>query len=120
VGWVVSVWITTTVVALPGGKIHTCRYPANTAASAAFSTSASSNTINGAFPPSSSITGFRCSPAFAAILRPTAVLPVKLILRTSRCAISAFVISGPSSRVLPMTFRAPGGSPASTNMDARR
>ena len=44
---------------------------------AASSTSASAATITGDFPPSSRVTGVRCSAAAAMTARPTAGLPVK-------------------------------------------
>ncbi len=46
---------------------------------------ASSKMIAGACPPSSIVTRFMCSPAIAARCLPTAVDPVKLILRTTGC-----------------------------------
>lgn len=63
---------------------------------AAFSKFASSKTIADALPPSSSSTGLMCLPAVDAIIEPTIVLPVKLILRTAGWAISALVTTGAS------------------------
>ena len=54
---------------------------------AATSTSASSNTITGAWPPSSMVTRFMCAPAIAASCLPTTVEPVNEILRITGCGI---------------------------------
>lgn len=50
---------------------------------AAFSRLASSKTMAEALPPSSRSTGFVYLPAVDAMIEPTVVLPVKLILRTA-------------------------------------
>ena len=50
--------------------------------SAAVSTSASSHTITGEWPPSSMVQGFMSPPAMAASCLPTGTEPVKEILRT--------------------------------------
>ena len=55
----------------------------DTAPSAAAARSASSNTMNGAFPPSSKETRFSCWLAPAIRLLPTSVDPVKATLRTA-------------------------------------
>ena len=54
---------------------------------AATSTSASSKTITGAWPPSSIVTRFMCWPASAASCLPTTVEPVNEILRITGCGI---------------------------------
>lgn len=92
----------------------------NAASFAAASKSASSITINGAFPPSSSKIGFKHDPALAASFRATPELPVKLIFFTTSCSISAFVICAASSRAWLMTFMTPGGNPASAAMEVTR
>lgn len=58
------------------------------------------------------MTGLRWWPAISAILRPTAVEPVKLILRTCGAAISACVTSAADSREWPSRPSTPLGSPA--------
>ena len=58
----------------------------------AFSISASSNTINGAFPPNSKAKRFIWSAAWRIKLRPTGVDPVKLTTRTAECFIIASVV----------------------------
>ena len=63
---------------------------------AAFSRFASLRTIVGAFPPSSIKTGFKFLPACAAMILPTAVLPVKLIFLTKGCSMIAVVTSAAS------------------------
>ena len=60
---------------------------------AATSTSASSNTIAGAWPPSSIVTRFMCRPASAASCLPTTVEPVNEILRMTGCGIRYSEIS---------------------------
>ena len=69
----------------------------NAAPSTAASRSASSSTTSGAFPPSSSRLGTRCSAHVFAISRPTRVDPVKLTLRVARWAIIASTTSGASA-----------------------
>src|SRR3989454_268185 len=90
---------------------HTCPWLnqiASTTPSTTLSRSASSNTMKGLFPPSSS-DSFLPEPAVALrMIRPTSVEPVKAILSTSGCITS-------SSPVRPSpvtTFNTPGGSPA--------
>ena len=76
----------------------------------AASRSASSNTTNGALPPSSSCTRWPCTAAAAITLRPTAVDPVNVTTSTSRCPASAV----PTSEPAPVTtLNTPSGSPAS-------
>jgi hypothetical protein len=58
--------------------------------------SASAQTMELAFPPSSSSTGFRLLPAACAMILPTPVLPVKLTFFTAGCSISAAVTSAAS------------------------
>ena len=71
--------------------------------------SASSKTIYGAFPPSSIETFFMVSAALRTSVLPTEVEPVKEILRTSRLAMIASLISC----VFPATaLRTPSGTPA--------
>ena len=61
-----------------------------------FSISASSNTMEGLFPPSSRVTSFRFVSAEAFnILRPTKVLPVNAILRIPGCSLIACPTSSP-------------------------
>ena len=79
-------------------------------ASMAFSTSASSQTMHGHCPPSSSVT--RLMPSAAAFITdtPPATLPVSAALRTNGCRTSA------SPTLLPppvITLNTPGGNPIS-------
>ena len=79
--------------------------------STARSRSASSNTMKGALPPSSSdsflMVGAHCSIS----VRPTSVEPVKLSLRTASLSHRA----APISRELPVTtWNTPAGTPASS------
>ena len=77
---------------------------------AATAMSASSNTITGAWPPSSIVARFMCRPAMAASCLPTAVEPVKEILRMTGCGMRYDEISAGS----PYTrFTVPAGTPAS-------
>ena len=84
----------------------------NAAALTASSRSASSSTISGALPPSSSSTGFRWSAARLATIRPTAVDPVKLIRRTAGWSISAPTTSPAWSGALVTRLTTPSGKPA--------
>ena len=78
--------------------------------SAAASTSASSHTITGEWPPSSIVHGFMSAPAIAASCFPTGIEPVKEILRT----IGELMRYVETSLGTPhTTFRHPGGNPAS-------
>ena len=77
----------------------------------AASMSASSKTMNGALPPSSIDTRFMVAAAAAVSALPTAVDPVKVILRTSGLDIS----SAPMARAGPVTMLStPAGTPASS------
>ena len=82
----------------------------------ALSRSASSNTMNGACPPSSSDTRTTLAALLARRIRPTSVLPVKLTCRTVRLSKNASVMPGASSPVT--TLRTPAGKPASTESSA--
>lgn len=80
-------------------QIHVCpalRNPDATANAAAFSMAASSNTMYGAFPPSSMLTLFMLSAAFFIKSFPTRVDPVNVILRTSGFVESSAPIDGAS------------------------
>jgi len=70
----------------------------------------------GDLPPSSSVTRLSCSPARAAIWRPTGVDPVKAILSTPGCSTS----SAPVSPSPVTTFSTPSGRPASSASSASR
>ncbi len=84
------------------------------APSTAASRSASSKTMNGALPPSSSETFFTLEAHCAISNFPTSVEPVKPSLRTIGADVSTRPISGASS-ALPVTIPStPGGSPASS------
>ena len=75
----------------------------------ASSRSASSNTMNGALPPSSMLVFFTVGAHCASSFAPTSVDPVKVSLRTSGLEVS----SAPSSPAGPvMTLQTPGGKPA--------
>jgi hypothetical protein len=79
------------------------------APSAAASRSASSNTMNGALPPSSSDSFLIVGATCAMSLRPTSVEPVNESLRTVGLA----HISPPTCDALPITtLNTPGGNPA--------
>ena len=92
----------------------------NAAALTASSRSASSSTISGALPPSSSSTGLSCSAARLATIRPTAVEPVKLIRRTAGWSISAPTTSPASAGALVTRLTTPSGKPASANASTIR
>ena len=78
----------------------------------ATSRSASSKTMWAALPPSSMVTGLRCSPATLAACRPTAVDPVNAILSTPGWRSSA----SPTTWPLPVTtLSTPSGTPASVS-----
>src|SRR5690625_4298856 len=83
---------------------------ATNAPSTAASTSASSNTMNAPFPPSSSSGCTTRSAALAMIVRPTAVEPVNVTIAVLGCSISASLFScgGPCTRLI-----TPSGIPAS-------
>lgn len=78
------------------GGYRTCIKAPRAQHMAAFSKLASSKTMADAFPPSSSSTGFTYLPAVEATIEPTAVLPVKLTLRTAGFAIRAVVTADAS------------------------
>ena len=88
---------------------------ASTTPSTTLSRSASSKTMKGDLPPSSS-DSFLPVPAVATrMMRPTSVDPVKAILSTSGCSTSAAPV-----RPSPVTmFTTPGGSPASRQISAK-
>src|SRR5262252_3472942 len=75
----------------------------------AASRSASSNTMNGAFPPSSILVFLIVGAHCASSLAPTSVDPVKVSLRTSGFEVSSAPVS-PDGPV--MTLHTPGGMPA--------
>src|SRR5581483_2546664 len=86
------------------------------APSTASSRSASSKTISGALPPSSSATFFTVAADFASRSRPTAVEPVKLSARTAvlRVSTSPTISASPTT-----TLSTPGGRPARSASSAR-
>jgi hypothetical protein len=90
------------------------------AAFTAASRSASSRTISGALPPSSSRTGFRCRPAVSAMMRPTRVEPVKFTRLTAGWAISASTTLAASAGALVTTLTTPVGRPASRRISPIR
>ena len=65
----------------------------------------------GPLPPSSSTTGFRCWPASFPMMRPTGVLPVKLIFLTSGLAMSDSVTSAAAEAVVRDHVDDAGGQP---------
>src|SRR5271166_3735113 len=79
------------------------------APSTAASTSASSNTMNGALPPSSSPTFFTVPAAWRMRSLPTSVEPVKPTKRTAGCSHIALPIAGASPV---KRLRTPAGTPA--------
>ena len=76
--------------------------------------SASSSTISGLLPPSSSTIRFSPRPAVSPTTRPVFVDPVNEIMRTFGSSTSACPTSAPP----PSTCRTPAGSPASSKMRA--
>ena len=86
------------------------------APSTAASRSASSNTRNGALPPSSIETRRICSAACSISLRPTSVEPVKLSLRSRKSEMIGFDTSLELELVI--TFSTPPGSPTSSRICA--
>ena len=90
------------------------RILATMAPATAASTSASSNTRNGALPPSSMDSRRSVSEAWAISLRPTSVEPVKDILRRRWSAISGAAVSPEDEAVI--RFSTPPGSPASSRI----
>ena len=85
------------------------RYLLSIAPVTAASRSASSNTMNGALPPSSMLVFLIVGAHCASSLAPTSVDPVKVSLRTSGLAVSSPPVS-PEGPV--MTLQTPGGMPA--------
>ena len=79
--------------------------------------SVSANTMLALLPPNSSVTRFKVFAQPAMMRLPTAVLPVKPILRTSGFSMRGHPASGP---VPTATFNTPSGSPASTASSASR
>ncbi len=79
----------------------------------ASSRSASSKTMNGALPPSSSETFFTCCAHCAISSFPTSVEPVKPSLRTVGFPVSSPPISGASCAAPVTISKTPSGSPAS-------
>src|SRR6266545_2639783 len=88
---------------------------ASTTPSTTLSRSASSNTMNGLFPPSSSDSFFPEPAVRRRMVRPTSVEPVNAILSTSEC----WTISSPVRPSPVTTFSTPGGSPDSCAIWAR-
>ncbi len=80
------------------------------------SRSASSNTRNGALPPSSIETLSTCSEAWAMSLRPTSVEPVNESLRARGSSISGPIVSPDEEAVI--TLSTPAGRPDSSRMPA--
>ena len=80
----------------------------------AASRSASSKTMNGALPPSSSETFFTCFAHCAIRSFPTSVEPVKPSLRTSGLPVSSAPIAGASSALPVTSWKTPSGRPASS------
>src|ERR1700733_15598692 len=85
------------------------RYSETIVPSTAASLSASSNTTNGALPPSSSPSFFTPTEACLYRILPTSVDPVKPTKRTAGCAQSTSPIGGASPV---MTLKTPLGTPA--------
>ena len=91
-----------------------CRNEPHAPADEAASMSASSSTISGQLPPSSSTTRFSPRPAVSPTTRPVFVDPVNEIIRTFGSSTSAWPTSGPPQK----TCRTPDGRPASSKMRA--
>ena len=85
---------------------------ATIAPATAASRSASSNTMNGALPPSSSETFLTWSAAWRISSLPISVEPVKLSLRTIGLLVSSPPIAGASSPSPVTTLNTPAGTPA--------
>src|ERR687886_728812 len=81
----------------------------------AASTSASSQTITGSEPPSSTDTRLSCGPAIDMTWRPTSVEPVNAIRRTSGWPTSASPMTEPRPVT---TFSTPSSTPASAKIRA--
>ena len=84
----------------------------------AVSTSASSNTTNGALPPSSRLSRFSVAAERSKSIFPTAVEPVKLTLRMRASSRKTFPRAPASSRLPVSTLNAPAGTPASSAIAA--
>ena len=82
---------------------------------AAFATFASSKTMFGDLPPSSSVDPMKREAVFAAMRDPVAVLPVNETSRRVGWSTRAWPASAPNPVT---TFTAPGGKPASTAISA--
>ena len=91
---------------------------ATIAPATACATSASSNTTNGAFPPSSIEVRSTRSAAWASSRRPTGMEPVKLNLRNRGSANSG--PDSPPGSVVVTTLTTPGGSPSSASNAVNR
>src|ERR1700722_11639345 len=92
-----------------------CRKEPHAPAEAAAATSASARMTSAGLPPSSRCARLRCRAASSPMRRPTAVEPVKLMIRTSGSVISASPTSGPPGS----TCSRPSGRPASSKTRAR-
>src|SRR6266545_3593089 len=92
------------------------RILASIAPSIAASMSASSNTRNGALPPSSIDVRSTCSEACSSSFRPTPVEPVKESLRARPSRISGSIT--PPASLVTTTLTTPSGSPASARISA--
>ena len=90
------------------------RYLQMSAPSTASSRSASSNTMSGALPPSSSETFLTWSAHWAMSSLPTSVEPVKPSLRTTGFEVISRPMSGASGASPVTTESTPGGNPASS------
>src|SRR5438552_2704934 len=86
-----------------------CRNDPNALAFTAYSRSASASTMRGLEPPSSSTTRFRCRPAASAMIRPTALEPVKFSRRTAGCSTSTEPIGPASPGACVTMFSTPSG-----------
>ena len=84
-------------------------------ARAAPSRSASSRTMHGSLPPSSSVTFFKFSDAFAITRLPVGVEPVSAIFRISGCATMASPVAWPRT-----TLTTPSGRPPSMSASMHR
>ena len=96
-----------------------CMKEPNTAAPTALSMSASASTSIGSLPPSSTQAFFSKPPAWAAMRRPTAVEPVKVIALTKGWAINSSPTSATDSREQVTTLSTPSGTPASASTSAK-
>src|SRR5207248_3347532 len=90
------------------------RYLQSMVPATAASRSASSKTMNGALPPSSSEIFFSCFEHCSINSFPTSVEPVKPTLRTSGFDVSSPPITGASASSPVTMLKTPGGSPAAS------